>query len=343
MFGLVAIVKDEEERIGSFLNSAMAVCQSAVLVDTGSVDQTIAMIESRGLPANHVPFVNFGQARSAAFALARGTADWIAALDCDMDIEIDDDFEPDPAVDAYMIRLVYGDVDYRLPLLLRGDLPWESRGSVHEYTCLPDRDYVGVPTDQVRITMHGENRSSPEKSAWHLSLLEAELREKPDDPRTVFYIAQTLRDLGRNGEALAMYERRNRMTGWAEEDFYSRYRFALLVPSWPARMQALLAAWEFRPSRVEPLYELVRELNYRGQHHAAYRLAQVPNILPADNLFVHRDIYRWGLDFERSIAEWWVGDRAVFEQLSAGLLAMPSLPDHIRAAVLRNMEFQRAA
>ena len=53
--------------------------------------------------------------------------------------EIDPDFEPDPAVEAYMIRMGSADFAYRLPFLLRGDLPWESRGVVHEYTALPGR------------------------------------------------------------------------------------------------------------------------------------------------------------------------------------------------------------
>lgn len=333
--GVVAIVRNEIENIDRLLD---CVGESvATICDTGSDDGTIERIESCGIAVHRIPFVNFGQARSEAFALARGTAEWLIATDADMTWEIDPDFEPDPAVDCYMLKMGGPDFEYRLPLLLRGDLPWESRGAVHEFTCLPDRPYVGQPTDKVRIANHGMARTSAEKSAWHLSLLEADLRDNPDNARTVFYLAQTLRDLGRNGEALAMYERRARMTGWDEETFYAKYRHALLVPSWPARMQALIAAWEFRPSRLEPLYELIRELNLRGQHQMAYRLSQVPNVKPTDNLFLHDDVYRWGFDFERSISEWWAGSRDVFEELSAKLLATDNVPDHIRGQVVANL------
>lgn len=341
MIGVVAIVRDEAENIGRLLDAAGE--GPATIVDTGSQDDTVEILAARGITAYSVPFVNFGQARSEAFRLARGTADFLLALDADMTVEIDPDFEPDPTVDAYMISLGGPDFKYRLPLLLRGDLPWQSTGACHEYTALPDRAYVGVPTDKVRITHHGDGRSSPEKSRWQLSLLETELAEQPDNARTIFYIAQTLWDLDRKGEALAMYERRAKMPGWDEETFYAKYRLALCTPSWPARMQALIRAWEFRPTRLEPVYELIRELNYRGQHNVALQFAHVSNVVPADNLFLHMDQYRWGLDFERSIAEWWVGSRDVFEQLSAKLLAMPDLPEHIRAAVVRNLGFQRAA
>ena len=337
-FGLVAIVKDEEERIGALLDGAFRYCSSATIVDTGSSDDTVEKIESRGLSVVHSEWVNFGYNRSVAFANATGTADWLLALDADMTVEIDPDFEPDPAVDAYMVKMGTPDFEYRLPLVLRGDLPWESRGAVHEYTCLPDRAYVGVPTDKVRVTNHGLDRSSADKSRWHASLLEAELAAKPDDTRTIFYLAQTYWDL-HDPRMIAMYERRARMDGWIEETFYAKYRYALCLPSWPARMQALIAAWEFRPTRLEPLHELVRELNRRGQHHTAYALAEsVGTPEPTtDHLFVHTSVWRWGMMFERSIAAWWVGDRAQCRDLTERVLAIGDIPPDVRAAAEANL------
>jgi glycosyltransferase involved in cell wall biosynthesis len=340
-FGVVAIVKDEEDSVGRMLAS-VGECPTTI-VDTGSTDGTIERLAEMGVIAHEVPFVNFGQARSAAFSLARGSADWLLALDADMTVEIDPDFEPDPAVDAYMLRLGSDDFSYRLPLLLRGDLQWQSIGACHEYTALPDRAYVSRPTDKVRITNHGNSRWSREKSLWQLGLLEAELAEQPTNARTVFYLANTLWDLGRTAEALAMYRRRNEMSGWVEETFYSRYRFALCQPTWPARMLALIDAWEYRPGRLEPAHELAREFNLRGQHHSAYRFASLPVVEPPDNLFVHRGVYEWGMDFERSISAWWLGKWDEFDALTERLLDNPRLPGNIREAVIRNRECERAA
>jgi hypothetical protein len=337
--GIVAIVKDEAEVIDRLLSQ---VDGPMTIVDTGSTDGTQQRLEEVGITVHERPWINFGVNRSEAFALARGTADWLLALDADMTVEIDDDFEPDPAVDAYMLQMRSGDVSYRLPLLLRGDLPWRSIGACHEYTALPDRDYIGVPTDKVRITNHGDGRWSREKSEWHLSLLEADMERNPGDPRTVFYTAQTLRDLGRTAEAHAMYRRRAEMLGWPEETFYAKYQQALCTPTWPARMLGLIAAWEFRPSRLEPAYELAREFNLRGQHHSAYRFASLPVIEPPDNLFIHRGVYDWGMDFERSISAWWLGLWDEFDALTERLLANPALPGHIREQVLRNQECERA-
>jgi glycosyltransferase involved in cell wall biosynthesis len=334
-YGLVAIVKDEGERIEAFLDSAMAVCGVATIVDTGSTDDTIEKIEDYSIHVHRSDWVNFGYNRSEALGLARGSADWLLALDADMTVEIDPGFEPDPEVEAYMIRMGSADFEYRLPLLLRGDLPWESRGAVHEYTCLPDRPYVSRATDQVRVS-YAHDRSSVDKSRWHAQMLEADLERDPNNPRTVFYLAQTYWDL-HDARMLSTYERRTKMVGWDEETFYAKYRYALCLPSWPARLLALIAAWEFRPSRLEPLHDLVSELNRRSEHFTAYRLASIEVQPTSDVLFVHRGVWRWGMAFERSIAAWWVGEREEARRLCEEVLAVSDLPVHIRVAAERNL------
>jgi glycosyltransferase involved in cell wall biosynthesis len=336
-YGLVMIVKDEEARIGLCLSRARRHLGAWTIVDTGSQDRTPEIIEKAlddiSGTLHRRPWVNFGHNRSEAFALARGTADWLLALDADMTVEIDADFEPDPKVDAYMIEMRDSGTSWRLPLLLRGDLPWESKGAVHECTTLPDRPYVGVPTDKVRVSF-APTQASPTKRHWHAAMLEEELAREPDNARAVFYLAQTYREMG-DPRALDLYQRRTGMGGFIEEVWYAQYQAALLHP-WPGRVAVLMTAWERRPSRLEPLYWLLRDLNSQGAHHAAYRLAQIPGDAP-DDLFVERWIWDWGIVYERSIAAWWVVEgREESLRLSKELLERDDLPADIRAAVERN-------
>lgn len=338
-YAAVAIVKNEAERIDTLLDSIAPHVTTATFVDTGSTDDTVARIEARGYQVHRRAWVNFGTNRSEAFALARGTADWLLALDADFTVEIDPDFSPDPAVDAYMLTMGRGTgFEHRLPLLLRGDVEWKSVGPVHEYTARVDgREYAGVPTDQVRVTY--SDGSSPAKTRLYAQLLEDALAADPNDARTVFYLAQSYRELGRP-EALNLYQRRAGMGGYAEEAFYAAYRAGLLTP-WPEQAAVLLAAWEQRPPRLEPLHALISELNRRGLHQAAYRLC-VTTPVPDDRLFIHRGVWDWGMDFERSIAAWWIGQREEFEHLTVSLLANPRLPADIRAQVVSNAALEAA-
>jgi glycosyltransferase involved in cell wall biosynthesis len=340
-YGLAMIVRNEAEGIRQCLESVRPHIGYYVISDTGSTDSTMDIIREvlDGVPGELIEryWRNFGENRSDVFAAVRGHAQVVLALDADMTVEIDPDFEPDPAVDCYMIRMGDDpDFAYRLPLLLRGDLPWESRGPVHEYTCLPDRDYIGVPTDKVRVALHGD-RSSPEKSRWHLGLLEAEMAEHPDNSRAVFYAANSCFDLG-DKRAIALYEKRAKMGGYAEEVYYSLYRLGLLLPTWPARLQSLIAAWEMRPQRLEAPYEIARSMNAMGQHHSAYRFASVPIVPTTDALFVHASVWRWGLDFERHVAAFYATGKDECRVIGEDLLTR-SIPDHIRAQILVNLTF----
>jgi len=335
------IVKNEHDHLRACLESVKPHIGYWVISDTGSVDDTKDIVaEVLGdIPGRlyDLPFVHFGHNRSEVFAAIKGMCQWAVCSDADMVWEIDPDFEPNPMVEAYMLKMGSADFEYRLPLLLRGDLPWKSVGPVHEYTTLPNRTYVGVPTDAMRVQY--TSTSSPEKSVWHATLLEDHLAKHPDDSRSVFYLAQTYRDLGREADARAFYAQRVAMSGFVEEAFYSAYRGALLEPTWPERLAGLLKAWQMRPSRIEPLHDLVRELNSRGEHQAAYRLATTPFAPSTDLLFVHTAAWRWGMTFERSIAAYWVGEIEESLALCDDLLVNPAVPDHVRKQVETNRAF----
>lgn len=337
-FGLVAIIKDEADRIGQFIDSVRLVCDGPLtIVDTGSTDGTQQCLEEVNVKVHERPWINFGVNRSEAFSVARGSSDWLLALDADMTVEIDPDFEPDPSVDAYMVKMGSADFEYRLPLVLRGDVEWKSVGAVHEYTTRADGvPYTSQPTDKVRVS-YPHDRSSPEKSRWHATLLEEDLLENPDNARTVFYLAQTYADLG-DERALDLYARRAEMGGWPEETLYAKYKAATLQPNWPDRLAGLLAAWEFRPTRLEPLHAAIRELNSLGQHHAAYALIDGVTVEPtSDVLFVHSSVWHYGMAFERAIAAWWVGNREECRILTEQVLALPDLPPDIRSAAEANL------
>jgi hypothetical protein len=329
------IVKNEEKSLPATLASARPYLDYWFIADTGSTDATKAVIREAlaDIPGElvDVEWDGFGPARSVAFAGASGHAPWVLAIDADMTVEVDEGWEPDPAVDAYTVAMGDASCAYRVPYVLNGSVRFVSIGSTHEYTARADgRPMRTEPTDAVRITHHANGSSRPVK-------FERDLAADPNNARVVFYLANTLRDLGRLVEARHLYLRRADMGGWEEESAYAAYQAALLAP--PAeRAGALLAAWERRPERLEPLAAALRDLNERSMYRTAWALAETAwsGRPPADGLFVDRTAWPQVLA-EMSIAGWYIGRRDWSERIARLALADPDLTPAWRAAVERNL------
>ena len=291
-YGVVAIVKDAAETIGPMLTSARkAGARVATIVDTGSTDDTIAVMErtpgKMDIRLFERPWVNFGHNRTEAFRLAQGSADWLLALDADMTVRIDRGYRP-PEADALMVEMGNPVFSYRLPLVLRGDQAWQSIGAVHEYTALASGELgTRVNTDAITISHPGANADAT-KTRWHADLLETDLARDPGNPRTVYYLAQAYRDLGNRERARALYAKRAQMGSWEEERWHAQYQAALLIEPWSDRLEALLGAWEARPTRREPLWHAIAGLRARGQARTADALAAVDTGPCDDILFVER-------------------------------------------------------
>lgn len=87
---LASIVKDEAQRVGKMLRSIIDIIDHAVIVDTGSSDDTVevcsAMLRASGKPHEiaQIPFSgDFSRARNAALDLVPADMDWILILDAD--------------------------------------------------------------------------------------------------------------------------------------------------------------------------------------------------------------------------------------------------------------------
>src|SRR6478609_8235120 len=76
------IVRDEARSITRCLDSVRDVVDEMVVLDTGSVDDTVALAEAAGATVHHFTWVDdFSAARNAA--LAHCTGDWALVLDAD--------------------------------------------------------------------------------------------------------------------------------------------------------------------------------------------------------------------------------------------------------------------
>lgn len=289
--GLVCVVKNEAELLPRLAASVLPLVDSWTVIDTGSTDGSQALVRELfgDLPGtlHERDWVSFGHNKTEALEVARGTADWLLVLDADMTVVGNLD-EPLPHADALMVSVRdSSDFVYRLPLLISGSRAWRYEGVTHEY--LNGDDVAARPSlDTVTVTHHCDGRRRPDKLHSDLELLTGEMARNPADPRTVFYLAQTHRDLGNIQQAIVLYRLRAEMGGFDEEAFYARYQLGCLLAahvSFDQGADALLKAWRQRPTRIEPLIAFANSArNVAGQ-------APIPD----DVLFVHRDQYKEAL------------------------------------------------
>ena len=152
---LATIVKNEAHFIENMLRSCAPILDYAVIIDTGSTDETMAIIRATmadlGLPflLGEVPFVDFAQARNAALERVPKNMDWILMLDADEELVPADYWRFQPLLDAadtdawHLPRYGFSDTgkrkpvdpypDYQLRLLRnRSEDPIRFAGRVHE-------------------------------------------------------------------------------------------------------------------------------------------------------------------------------------------------------------------
>jgi tetratricopeptide (TPR) repeat protein len=247
--------------------------------------------------------------------------------------------------DAYLL-LHEGDLEFWTRILVRGDRNWWYVGVTHEYI-ETEGDHT---TERLGgAVVHEWGFGGPRTGRWHrdAALLEADLQRNPDNARSVFYLAQSYLGIGERDRAIETYRRRATMPGFDEETFWAQHQVGVLsaeAGDWPAALDAFISAWEFRPSRLEPVYELASRLRLREQYHAAHQFARLaermePLPQPDDILFVAPWVYRWGLLVEYSITSYWVGNFSASLAACDRLLKFDDLPDVHRDNTEKNREF----
>jgi glycosyltransferase involved in cell wall biosynthesis len=305
--GLCMIVRNEEAVLERCLQSVLGLVDSWVICDTGSTDGTreLARAVLGDLPGTlyERPWVDFGHNRSELMQLAEGTADYLLLLDADMTVQQRAPL-PDLSAAAYLLRET-GQLDFAVARLVRGDRSWRYEGSTHEYIATSG-GFRQEQLDELLIEHRADGSSRGEKLLRDVALLKRDLARDPDNVRSVFYLAQTFRDLGKRELAIHYYRRRVELGGWDEEVFYANLQEGILRAQvdLDSAVPVLLEAWERRPTRAEPLYQLAHAYRLRGElalaHLFASRGLEIP--YPTDVLFIHRNVYEWGLRLERALA-----------------------------------------
>lgn len=306
---LCMVVKDEHRIIKRCLDSVKHFIDSWCIVDTGSTDNTADIIkqELHDIPGTlHVrDWVNFSHNRNEAIELARASGDYLLLLDADMVVKgIPPEYLHE---DGYLIQLEDYSLTYLMVLLIKSSVQWQYIGSTHEYIyCATAKPPVKLSNITILHECDGSSRA--DKFQRDKELLLQDIAADPSNIRAAFYLAQTYRDIGDHKMAIEWYKRRVDMGGWEEERWYAQYQSVLLAPF---DTDAFLRLYNIRPTRLEPLFHLIRHYRLSENFHVGYLLGQqamqIP--LPEDILFVHKEMYDWMAKDESALCAYYSGHK----------------------------------
>jgi tetratricopeptide (TPR) repeat protein len=343
---LIAIVKNEEKIIERCLNSIKNIIDYYVIIDTGSTDFTIEKIKSSliNIPGeiHSVSWINFAVNRNVALQLAKNKADYAILLDADMVVEISNFNKEDLFADAYYIKYL-GDLDYSQILLINNRLNWHYEGVTHEFiTSSEAKNFVQVESLKINHLYDGSNRK--DKFARDIKLLLQGIKEEPKNSRYYFYLANSYRDLGEYNNAITYYLQRVQLDGWKEEIFYSLYQLGYCYEQLEQIKDAkyyYLKAWEFRPTRAEPLYKLSVLCRIQKEYNQAYIFAKkgLEIEYPKDLLFIEKSIYNYLLRFEKSISAYWINKYQEAYEDCRILTKVEKIDEQIKKQNLINMQY----
>lgn len=345
------IVRNEAHIVTEVLDAVAPYISCWVIVDTGSEDGTQDVIRHHmarlGIPGRLYdrPWRNFGENRSEALELAQGRADYIWVMDADDTVHGRLELAGLTA-DVYAMRINDGLVYWRRQLF-RSGMPWRYIGVVHEYAeC--DVPFLEARIDgdyYIESRRIGARNIDPLKYARDRDLLLAEAQRDPDNARTVFYLAESYCNLGDFANAQLWSARRAAMGGWDEEVYYSLWQVARMMAAqdqpWPAVLDAYLRAWEFRPTRAEPLQAIAARYRADGRYRLGYLFAERAAAIPlpeADILFVDRSVYDWRAIDEQAVCASWIGKELEAFALCRRLLARTDIGDEDRSRIARNRD-----
>lgn len=349
------IVKNESHVITRCLGSVKPLIDSWIIVDTGSTDGTQGIIKEfmKDIPGElfERPWVNFEHNREEALQLAKKSkvakAEYILFMDADDYLARDPSFKmPELTHDYYLMVTRSSGSEHYLPRLIKTKLDWHWHDVLHEYVQALDAR-TGVKLEGIENVYTGEGARSkdPEKYKKDARILEEALKKQPNNARYMFYLGRSYQGAKEPEKALENYEKRVKMGGWPEEVFWSYLQIARLrdeLQQDSKKVEAsYLQAFKYRPTRIEPLYNLVSKYRQDGEYQKGYELAKVALEIkrPTDTLFLEQWIYDYGMLFEYSICAYWVGHYEDSLKACDRMLAMKNLPEDFRSYVVQNRAF----
>jgi glycosyltransferase involved in cell wall biosynthesis len=340
------------------LNSIYKYIDYWVICDTGSTDGTQEIIQNffkeKNIPGelHEREWKGFGHNRTEAFRLCEGKADYAFVIDADDYLEGTLVYPENMTADAYALRMGRPEFSWWRNQIFKLDAQWEYVGVLHEYAACKKQNPIAEKLHGnyrvVARTMGARNVNiSPiDKYKKDAEVLEEALKTEPNNTRYMFYLAQSYFDSQQYDKAEEAYLKRAMAGGWPEEVYYSIYRVAICKAlqnkPWPEIQQTFMDAYNFRPTRAEPLYHIAQI--YRQKFNMpilAFMFARAAMDIPFpkdDILFVPDIVYRFGILDEVVASAAYAGHPTIGYLACEKLLKEGRVPENELPRIHKNFE-----
>lgn len=203
---LNVIIGNEERMIYGCMNSAYECgIRMMVICPNNTTDGSVAEINRfKNEHSDCVVYVNylewegFGKTRTVAFNIAKDYGKYVLVLDADMYLHGSfNDYDLSTTNGGVFLRRVsQNGSSFKNLHILPSNMDWKCKRRVHEYwECESDnsRSY----TDKLWIELKENNYNLKGKYEKYLSLLRLDLKDYPNDSRTLYYISDCYYILGK--------------------------------------------------------------------------------------------------------------------------------------------------
>lgn len=347
------IVKNESKIIERMLNSVLPIVTHYCICDTGSDDDTIHII-SNFFSKNNIsgkiikePFKNFGYNRNVALEASYGLSEYILFMDADMTLSIKDrnkfymllnsnESLKNRAI-SYTLSQGSNDFHYQNIRIIRSPIRnialqeklslYKYIGPTHEYLSTPERCLsFHIDKDIAFINDLGDGGSKQNKFKRDIELLTNNLELNHNDPRSLFYLANSYADYGDSDNAIKTYHRRIKAGGWYQEIWYSYYKIGNIYEEQKKYDKAIynwFQAYSIMPERLENIYKIIKyyretSTNYQKIAFKLYSsfVPKYPCKVNRDHfLFLENDVYSYKLYYEYIILAYYNGIKDVSNEL----------------------------
>ena len=359
--GLCMIVKNESKIIERCLNSVKPLIDYVCIVDTGSTDDTIDVINN-WMKSNDIegqvifePWQNFAYNRSFAMEKIREKKyiEYVLMIDADEILTYEEglDFskiKENLSFDLYNMNCKLGGVEYLRTSITKNKKPYFYKGVVHEYLeCKEPIETRETIKGICNIPLQDSARNQNIEKYQHDAKAIQDALETETDPflvsRYTFYLAQSYRDSLEKEKAIYWYNKRSKLGFWDQEVYISLYRMAKLKEDleYPQNdiLQSYMMAHESYPQRIEAIHGAISFCRRNGRNHQAYILAKhaISMTVNKTGLFSENWIWDYGIDDEFTISCYWSGHYK--EGLEASEKLLNKIPEEQKERILKNIGY----